>query len=894
MFQNGGLPAKPFATKAKMTTEGASLADGQLAQVYNETANNGLYVKTAGAWVKATYDPLVQAKNYTDTAKTEAIAAAASDTTAAANAAQTAAINTAATYTNSKDLILKTNAGLLVDVSNLTSYDRYANPLSNSWLKTAPYTGYFIEVKAGDTYKVTAKSNAVAAAYALTGNLTNIAAITGVLDTARLLNIGVGETKSITIQGTENLLWVSGMFSGEDRKPSEVSRVAPFLLKNSVANNLYTAQKNEVVGGVAVRGLTLEVDNLKSYITDGFGDKDFKKLDITGEVGVFSEYTHTLFRYQDLAPNANRMVLPLAVGDVLEFSYRPTMGATLIQHIDDARGYTLLGQVKSDKSITRYYKHTVLESGNYSIVDYLAGSVLVNGSSVAANTATILTDNPRLEGRGLAALREVAEWLIYKSSAPIKVARGDKIRIVGAVKGEVAIWASPNQPNPNQPVGWWFSALSVPLNYPSNTIEWTAPEAMTIILQSYATASYYLKKSPNLRHALLDNRKPIDASTLGKIDVPEKETVFATHLSFILKMEMVDGVENIAISQNLGKTWTYIPNIIGSIVNYHFFTDGTIMLCSEKEIYWTDDYLTLNQTTILNNDGTPWVRERELAHNFFGQQNGDKPMFVDDQEIYVWGEYVIGSTTPGMWYSIDNGRTVKRVTDFQGVVLDGEAVDVRHIHKVYYHAKKQDFYVMTGDSPTEVMLIKANYNVTADTWSWEILGSGEKYKFGNMWCDDYYAYFTTDYTDPAFWNYWGIVRVGLNHLNDPSKFRLAYDAANGGWGAGSPYRMIADRNGNKVLFGELVSTGFIMVATQGWDFKRVELNPRYTFSFIIGPNDNGDIYMKADFLARGLGTNAGQFLTGGTVNITKMLRNAGLVNFMTGEQNIPHLPYTSE
>src|SRR5699024_7762108 len=66
MFQNGGMPATPFQTKAKMETEGASLADGQLAMVYNETANNGLYVKTSGAWVKSDYDPAAKIKTYTD------------------------------------------------------------------------------------------------------------------------------------------------------------------------------------------------------------------------------------------------------------------------------------------------------------------------------------------------------------------------------------------------------------------------------------------------------------------------------------------------------------------------------------------------------------------------------------------------------------------------------------------------------------------------------------------------------------------------------------------------------------------------------------------------------------------------------------------------------------
>ena len=110
MFQNGGLPAKPFPTKAKMTTEGASLADGQLAQVYNETANNGLYVKTDGAWVKANYDPLALAKAdataKANTAKADAIADAATK----ADAAKTQAVNASAINTKSKIKELKTES----------------------------------------------------------------------------------------------------------------------------------------------------------------------------------------------------------------------------------------------------------------------------------------------------------------------------------------------------------------------------------------------------------------------------------------------------------------------------------------------------------------------------------------------------------------------------------------------------------------------------------------------------------------------------------------------------------------------------------------------------------------------------------------------------------------
>lgn len=66
LFENGGLPATPFATKALMTA--SALIDGDYAQVTDETANNGLYVKTAGVWVKASYDPVKTSKEYTDTA----------------------------------------------------------------------------------------------------------------------------------------------------------------------------------------------------------------------------------------------------------------------------------------------------------------------------------------------------------------------------------------------------------------------------------------------------------------------------------------------------------------------------------------------------------------------------------------------------------------------------------------------------------------------------------------------------------------------------------------------------------------------------------------------------------------------------------------------------------
>lgn len=82
MFENGGLPATPFATKALMTA--SALVDGDYAQVTDDTVNNGLYVKTAGAWVKSSYDPLTQAKADATTKADAAKAAAVTEATATA------------------------------------------------------------------------------------------------------------------------------------------------------------------------------------------------------------------------------------------------------------------------------------------------------------------------------------------------------------------------------------------------------------------------------------------------------------------------------------------------------------------------------------------------------------------------------------------------------------------------------------------------------------------------------------------------------------------------------------------------------------------------------------------------------------------------------------------
>lgn len=65
IFEAGGLPALPFATKALMTA--STVADGKYALVTDDTStNNGLYYKNSGAWSKSIYDTQSNASGKVD------------------------------------------------------------------------------------------------------------------------------------------------------------------------------------------------------------------------------------------------------------------------------------------------------------------------------------------------------------------------------------------------------------------------------------------------------------------------------------------------------------------------------------------------------------------------------------------------------------------------------------------------------------------------------------------------------------------------------------------------------------------------------------------------------------------------------------------------------------
>ena len=473
-----------------------------------------------------------------------------------------------------------------------------------------------------------------------------------------------------------------------------------------------------------------------------------------------------------------------------------------------------------------------------------------------------------------------------RTADAVRVLQGDKLTFASPSAGLILLAFKGNQDND------FYNALGTLYRngtYVSPDLEYVAPEDGWVHVCSHKDSPIYHYSKANELPAnslsdYVEQRIRVSGNSNAvpnSITLPPIEYVFATAMNYILKTEIIDGVDYIKISQDLGKTWTQTPNILGDIVSYHFFSDGTIMLCSPQKVYWTADYLTLNEATVYDHDGSVFV---PTNRHFFCMQTGDKIDFVGDTEIYAWGDYHVSGMATRIWYTTDNGRTIKCAAKFGTTNMGGIVRNIRHVHRVYYHQKSDYWYVTTGDSGNECMIIRGRFTPASDTWAWEVLNSGIYYKFGNIMIDDdNMAFMITDYTEASQAEEKGIYKVHASNLGDFSKYRMIYKAEPSEWGAIAPVSLLLDPNGNKVILPDYLGAGHIWVASEGFDFKQVTVSPNILLAYTIGENYKGDIYCVAYEGGNNLRLNSGSY------NLTKALRNAGMSNFMRGSTLISGL-----
>ena len=235
LFENGGLPATPFATKALMTA--SPLVDGKYAMVTNDAVNNGLYVKTAGAWVKSAYDPTALANTYTD-----------GKIVAALNK-KISTFDTIADLTASN---LADGTYALV-VNDTEGVNGYYQKQAGVWIKSKyrPPSSVAKELNEADSIKaqsgLSIHNYLKGAVYRPDGVITTVGLnkYTGAEDTALINGY---------INTDFNLVWSQTSKVAEILIPVNAKYIKKFNLK-TVTNYSILSQENKVIGGGLTSGL---------------------------------------------------------------------------------------------------------------------------------------------------------------------------------------------------------------------------------------------------------------------------------------------------------------------------------------------------------------------------------------------------------------------------------------------------------------------------------------------------------------------------------------------------------------------------------------------------------------------------------------------------------------
>lgn len=354
--------------------------------------------------------------------------------------------------------------------------------------------------------------------------------------------------------------------------------------------------------------------------------------------------------------------------------------------------------------------------------------------------------------------------------------------------------------------------------------------------------------------------------------IPAVSTVIETSMNYVLKLED----NTLKLSKDCGSTWIEKENTFGTIAHAHFFGNGTLLLCTWEKAYWTSDFVTFTETNTYDENGDAWVCE-ENGYHFFWQQKTDNVEVIDGVEMHYWGDYRLSGNVR-LWYTTDNGHTLKCAFNFGTSEIDGSVVSARHPHQFIYNKYDGYFYVTTGDhnGATEIHLMRGRYSSQNDSWNWEMVGSGDDFKFGQLLFDENFMYAITDYANVQNLLPKGILKCPMDKLDTPSAYTNAWeDVDEQVLSQAGLVSLLIDKDGRKIMTIDSYQPGYLFVALDGLNFKRVYLGQNTQFGIrFTGPNYNGDYY--ATFKTFDMTKNACSLNFYPTINITKLFSDNGL------------------
>lgn len=397
--------------------------------------------------------------------------------------------------------------------------------------------------------------------------------------------------------------------------------------------------------------------------------------------------------------------------------------------------------------------------------------------------------------------------------------------------------------------------------------------------------------------------QPSQIPTLLKVGNPTN--IIYTIDDFLMAHEGYD--ENnggtLKFSLDLGKTWHSLANTFGNITTAFMFAEGTLMFCTKEadgcHAYWIRDFenMTVNETTVIDYNGSPLV----LNPNETRLYNVDRVThheYANGVEYLCFGDYTISTGNPRLWYSCDNGRTIRCAFAFGLSQVDGQVIRARHIHGFHYNKYDGYFYALTGDhvvnGVSECHIMRGRHDAN-HVWTWEVLKTGQEYKLVHAAFDEGNMYCVTDYTDASLVDKKGIVRLPIDSL-DYADMQYLFHASKDVMKEGSYYAnptdeqvaavssYFSDNHGWRIAGSDYMGNSKLLITKNNHNFVWVDNDAGLKFGNWMGPNNNGDSY--ATFTIPNPNSYSGEawlrISHRQSYNVTEMFRKSGMTDFFEG------------
>lgn len=214
---------------------------------------------------------------------------------------------------------------------------------------------------------------------------------------------------------------------------------------------------------------------------------------------------------------------------------------------------------------------------------------------------------------------------------------------------------------------------------------------------------------------------------------------------------------SVEISFNFGDTFDIVLNFPAGMTSddirfYHVFRGSqTIVIATHRVMYYSENWGAWQVTALKNADGTTFTPV--LQHDNFFSITGTQYTVVAGQESLLFANYNNDENPWNQsgrgyaWLSTDYGKTLTCIFELNKTLTTaGQVVQARHLHTAQLDPYTGQIYLDMGDEDVNVWShwVRGTRQPSG-SWSWELLGSGQRRKTVGIFFDEQYIYCVLDF-----------------------------------------------------------------------------------------------------------------------------------------------------